>query len=822
MLIHYLKTAWRNLLKYKTQNAISTLSLAVGVVCFAITLYIMKSVVIDIYLSEIDTGIVTVNVTKMTEEQYNNRQKLDNNYADIPFSTEALKYDFVKRLHECEIPSMKENSYCYVSGGVDTEYETKEGGRKILMSNYGYCSPGFFRYNFYNSAVTGKRIEQLRDGDVLITANIRDRVYGKGADPRGLAIYAAETLTITDVIETSDHLNESYSGIFGIFIVSTVGGTNFFEPCLRIELAPGATAAQLQKELSSAMPEYFFTYTVNEFDWSDKGVIFVTLIFSILLLGCSVLLIAVSGFLKMQLQLFTLRTRELALRRTMGARPLQLVVLLTIEIIIIFLLVTAASFTITALLADYALPIIYRIHGGIVFNLDSIYGVSVWVILCTLLITLVIASSVIYRQLRQPVGLRVGRSGRPRTAGQSIMLAMQLGVSMILILAVLGIFYLIADSINQKKGVLPDDISCYRRALAINCGGRDSDERDIVHYIPNFRNRLMQSGAVEHISPAIIKPVVSPTLDNELLMHYIERKDEKGNVNEYEYRFTVTDEELLDNLGIKITPEYPAEDNRHITAVYVPTGEVERLRGKWNLTPSSQTFTKQLLEGRDYTLIGYAKALQHYHYSARMDYTPAYWIVDGDANVGEGYSMLHYIIFPKRGEHSECVDAIEELYRDAHPNNVNDIPVNSLYDEWLSDMAVLELFGQLALLLVAVSVICIVASLYSSIALESRGRQKEVALRKIHGAKSLDIMRLFGAYYMRLLGIAALCVTVVWLLVTALIHNFIETFSFEDWLEIFCYLFAAVAVVAFVTIATIVNKIYRVSKINAADVIKKD
>ena len=70
--------------------------------------------------------------------------------------------------------------------------------------------------------------------------------------------------------------------------------------------------------------------------------------------------------------------------------------------------------------------------------------------------------------------------------------------------------------------------------------------------------------------------------------------------------------------------------------------------------------------------------------------------------------------------------------------------------------------------------------------------------------------------------IAALCVTVVWLLVTALIHNFIETFSFEDWLEIFCYLFAAVAVVAFVTIATIVNKIYRVSKINAADVIKKD
>lgn len=54
MFIHYLKIAWRNLLKYKIQNTISVLSLAVGVVCFAITLYIMKSVVLDIYLSEID------------------------------------------------------------------------------------------------------------------------------------------------------------------------------------------------------------------------------------------------------------------------------------------------------------------------------------------------------------------------------------------------------------------------------------------------------------------------------------------------------------------------------------------------------------------------------------------------------------------------------------------------------------------------------------------------------------------------------------------------------------------------------------------------
>ena len=36
MVIHYLKVAFRNLLKYKTQSLISTLGLAFGFLCFAL------------------------------------------------------------------------------------------------------------------------------------------------------------------------------------------------------------------------------------------------------------------------------------------------------------------------------------------------------------------------------------------------------------------------------------------------------------------------------------------------------------------------------------------------------------------------------------------------------------------------------------------------------------------------------------------------------------------------------------------------------------------------------------------------------------------
>ena len=44
MIKHYLKVAFRNLLKYKTQNIISIIGLAVGLLCFCICMYCSRFV----------------------------------------------------------------------------------------------------------------------------------------------------------------------------------------------------------------------------------------------------------------------------------------------------------------------------------------------------------------------------------------------------------------------------------------------------------------------------------------------------------------------------------------------------------------------------------------------------------------------------------------------------------------------------------------------------------------------------------------------------------------------------------------------------------
>ena len=168
-------------------------------------------------------------------------------------------------------------------------------------------------------------------------------------------------------------------------------------------------------------------------------------------------------------------------------------------------------------------------------------------------------------------------------------------------------------------------------------------------------------------------------------------------------------------------------------------------------------------------------------------------------------------------------DAITDIYRDALPGNMNKPPVHDLYEEWFKAIRMIEMMRELCFLLVIVSILCIVASVYSAIALESRGRQKEVALRKIHGAHTRDIIMLFGRYYLRLLGISALIVTIISCAILATVYTFAsDTGITNDIPMLILYLILAILIVVAITLLTISQKIWKVSRINAAEVVNKN
>ena len=831
LLANSLATAWRNLLKYKVQNIISIACLAVGVVCFAITVHIMFNFARNLYYSSIDQGRPVFTIYEMSEEEFKNTPKHDANGADRQLPMVNITKAFIDRLYSMKLPAMKEVHGIVLIMRSNFEFEDNTPQPKTYLATFFQCSPRRYHYLGYRSAITGERIAELNEGDVIITDDLRDKVFGKGVDPRGFRILTeidGSQRTIRDVVNISERMEDHYNDAIIYCQKNCIAETLYNRiNGLQIELAEGYTAQQLREQLAGALPEYFVALRCNAWDWTDDGLLYLTIIGVGLLLGSSVLLIGAMGFLKMQLQLFSLRAREMALRRTMGAKPRHLFLLLVTEMAIMFAFTAIATLLITIQLSRYALSTIQRLNDGILFDVGVIVETGMWICLATLLCSLVVAFISLYRQLHSPVGMRVGRSGHPRTKGQSVMLGTQFAISMMLTFAVLGAFYALNVIAEQEYGSHTENKTPYRKTLMARMTSVD-------HLVPDFANKIAQNKDVEHISKCIYARCESegPEVDEGLITHTLKYKNTDGTIRVHAYSFLTSDEELFDLLDIEISEDKPKDENqqKHVSAIYVRTEEVERLREKWNLHISSDVQTRRLYKDRSYTLIGYAPALIGYRPGSHS--TPSFWLVDSDVawldltNAKElrAYGPeANYLIFPKDGKYGKVEDALTEMWREAQPGNMNEVPVDNLYEEWFKGIRMLELMRELCFLLVIVSILCIVASVYSAISLESRGRQKEVALRKIHGAHSWDIMRLFGRYYLRLLLISGIIVGILSIAFIIIFATFaLDGIESKDWMMILFYLFLSILLVVAVTLLTISHKIWKVSKIHPAEVVKKE
>lgn len=825
MLQHNLKIALRNLMKYKVQNLISILCLAVGVVCFSITAQMMFNFARNTYFTNIDQGIAHFSVIGMPEAEAKELLKAGKNPADA-----RLKGDFFDRLLEQKLPAVKELQAHNTLIGTGYTFDDGSGLPKTCTAYLQYSSPGFWHHYWYRSAITGKRIPELKEGDLLITDELSERLFGKDADPRGFTLQDeldGSRRTIRDVVNISERTEfERGNGI--IYIKENPYDADILPatPGFSIEVAEGYTHEQLHEQLKAAFPEYYILLQHRAFDW-EQGMLIVLLIAVVLLLGGSVLIIGVMGFLKMELQLFSLRGREMALRRTMGAKPRQLFMLLAVEVLAVFALAAAGALVLTTFLADYAIPIIQRLNDAIKFDVEQIMHIEMWVAFFTLGFALFAAFAGVYRQLHVPVGLRVGRSHRINTKGQGLMLSAQFIVSMLLTYAALAAFYAFNVLQQQEFGGIQDDRAPYRGVLM-------ASQIDFDRLAPDFAQRMAQNPNVEDVAYCIYSPCQTDgdQRDESLVRNYVTYRNEDNIVKCHLYSFLSTSENLIDRLEVKIAPNLPADSAAHkfYSAIYVRTEQAERLRKKWDLDASRDAITRPLYKQRSYTLIGYAPALVGYRPGETS--SPSFWMVDEDIswrNLQTFYELrayspkAHYLIFPKEGKYNKVKDAIAEIYREALPGNMNEPPVHDLYDEWFKGIRMIEMMRQLCFILVIVSILCIVASVYSAIALESRGRQKEVALRKIHGAHMRDIVLLFGRYYLRLLAVSAVIVATVSGAVIATFCTFVPDSGIGNDLPwLIFYLVLAILIVMAVTLLTISHKIWQVSHVNPAEVIKKE
>lgn len=119
------------------------------------------------------------------------------------------------------------------------------------------------------------------------------------------------------------------------------------------------------------------------------------------------------------------------------------------------------------------------------------------------------------------------------------------------------------------------------------------------------------------------------------------------------------------------------------------------------------------------------------------------------------------------------------------------------------------------------SVVCILISIfgiYSLVTLACERRRKEIAIRKVNGAKVKDILALFFREYVLLLVVSSLIAfPAAWWIMKC----WIENYNRQVEIGIFPFLFIFVGILACM-IASIGHRIWKTANENPADVIKRE
>ena len=135
----------------------------------------------------------------------------------------------------------------------------------------------------------------------------------------------------------------------------------------------------------------------------------------------------------------------------------------------------------------------------------------------------------------------------------------------------------------------------------------------------------------------------------------------------------------------------------------------------------------------------------------------------------------HFYILPQEGMEAEAKHDIKELIAKIAPERLDAYPQNLSF-ELLGQYKAVTSIGAIVYIMLGISMITTVATIYAAISLDTRRRRKEMALRKINGAKSKDICRIFAKIYLIIVGVSILiAVPISWIIIVAL--N--ETFNFE-------------------------------------------
>lgn len=794
MLLHNLKVALRNILKYKVQTLGSILSLAIGMVT----------------LATVHSFLQNFRMASINHEPY---------------------YDRVYNLRFDSIQKRQSENSIRINGDIVRAVKANGGPRCIEQGPYapnGMLTGGWAEFtlngktkrkmpldavpldrhypNFVGirSAITGEKIKVLGPHDAIINEKQAKQIFGDknpvGASIRLSKDYGNYQLRLVDVYQDLSLTEQNSSALFySPWELEDMDLNQFYAVAFYVVLKEGCTPQQLKAEVNSRLkPLGLKVRTEKLKDRLNEEYSTVAIARSITyLIGSLILLAAIIGFLRMQTQLFWMRRREISLRITNGATRLQLFSMFATEVVVIVLVAYLVAVLMESWICDYlARPQFAEITSEL-GTISHLYLYSLAIGLVVMMLCLAIIWIVLSRICKRTQALESGMRRSHNHWFRNTMLGVQVMISMFF----LGVTFCLLCWVGKMADFnhIPDDERAYKQSLYLQTNAAENVQRlrDKLIHLPQVERWIPYSWGFWKVNELAENEEFSKAVwKDDLFVSY-------SNVTNYRIQMT-SDTSYLDFFKIKVNWKPKANRKKCILV----NEELYKLMRQYHVAPNDILTVDEM---DSYQIAG---TFQSVPYEGSMK-TDIYSFIVIDPK--EAYGATHYILVAKPGEYKEMQVAVDRTIQKLEPAVVKPMSSNLRY-YMAREMFALEILQNIAWILAIVSLAICLISIFSTVMLDTQTRKKEVAIRKVNGALTRDITKLFGRTYLMITLIAMVFAVVAMLLFHIVLSKMFDMVEINP---VFPIILSIVIVIGFIA-AIIACQVRKIMKVDPSEILAKE
>lgn len=811
MILHYLKVALRNIHKYAVQNLLCVLGLAVGFIALSLSAYW--------YWFE-NTYDKTI---KDWDRIYTVRTGLVVSGFFSPIQDEELAQ--LKRLNDIEMVGCL-LVHGSIAANMDSNFmemigldviKGKPGG---LPDDYGLCiSESAAKRTFGSDVELGRN---MTTGELNSIGVMGGGTYvGNDDEPTGCKV--------SGVFRDLNHsflkaLNINMMTQSDLDDISSQNPYNYYSRMVLFKVRKGTDIDKLEKEISGIVDpdsSYPSVKLVNisklhegviKSPMDAKHVRFIALT-SLLLIMC-----AIVNSISMTVTRITGRRKEMGLRRSCGSSVRKLVVMLSVEMAVEFIISLIVALCGLFLIKDHFADFTF-IGGNSTMIVWGCLIVMASAFILSLAAGVITIAIILKDSLNNMMTQGKSRSKRFRMAG----LTVQLSISLFCIFCSSVLIRQIKFLCNSNWGIgingvvniemTNDDNVYFNRTY--NADSQLVDEQAIRQDITSTRNQYLSRLSQELSSLPMVEYAKTTNYS------FVSRQSFSSS-----YQFVADESALSDPVSIRaIIMGDPSNSAYGFTVLH---GTVPDVIGPDEIVVTEATcrilgiddplgktiYQLRYPNRKPLTIVAVLKDL--YLDGPVSEASPLVFfntsnIFRSPHNPGESYNVIAKFDPSRRKEFAAALDSlIEKAPGGAY---------TSYMDDWMDEF--LKSDRTLVKLMTVAGLVCIIIAIlgvFMAITLACQERRREIAVRKVHGASVKDIaLSLLREYAVVLVVSAALSFTAGTIVMHSWLQHFAKIATIRWWIYAIILLFMALLI-----FASVARRVFRTARENPALVIKSE